>query len=192
MLFLAVFLGFVAENIREHYVEHERAKVLAQSIFEDLKKDSVNLNTSIAYSNKKIAAVDTLTVLMHTPVNTWDKTEFYKGVTIVFSTFPFAPTDGTYQQMKASGSLRYFKQSLVNLLNAYDNQLRSTIFRDVEEQKAAWELVPFAAMQINFEVTGDLRFNKPITHETYIKLNDKATIDIFINKVVTVRTMRGR
>ena len=28
--------------------------------------------------------------------------------------------------------------------------------------------------------------------ETYIKLNDKATIDIFINKVVTVRTMRGR
>ncbi len=192
MLFLAVTLGFFVENQREHYIEHKRAVVFAKSIIEDLKKDTVHLNSSIAYSFKKIAAIDSLTELMHSPFNTWDKTEFYKGVTLVFSTFPFAPTDGTYQQMKASGSLRYFDQSLVNLLNAYDNQLRSTVFRDMEEQKAAWELVPFAALQINFEVTGDLRFNKPITHETYIKMNDKTTIDIFINKVVTVRTMRGR
>src|SRR5450759_312517 len=69
MLFLAVFLGFVAENIREHNVEHQRAKVLAQSIFEDLKKDSAYLNTSIAYSNKKITVIDSLTALMHSPVN---------------------------------------------------------------------------------------------------------------------------
>ena len=192
MLFLAVTLGFFAENIREHNAEHKRAKVLAQSIYEDLKKDTANLNVSLAYSNKKMTTIDGLTAMLHSPVNTWDKTTFYKAVTTAFTTFPFAPTDGTYQQMKASGSLRYFDQSLVNLMNGYDNQLRSTIFRDGEEQKAAWEFVPFAATLINFEVTGDLRFNKPITHETYIKITDKATTDIFINKVVTVRTMRGR
>lgn len=33
MLFLAVFLGFIAENIREHYVENERTKEYAQSLY---------------------------------------------------------------------------------------------------------------------------------------------------------------
>lgn len=53
-------------------------------------------------------------------------------------------------------------------------------------------MVPLAATLINFEVTGELRFNKPITKETYIKIRDEDTLDLFINKVVTVRTMMGR
>ncbi|MEB2785599.1 hypothetical protein [Algoriphagus persicinus] len=45
---------------------------------------------------------------------------------------------------------------------------------------------------MNFEVTGELRSNKPITKETYIKIRDQDTLDLFINKVVTVRTMMRR
>src|SRR5580698_4300651 len=36
MLFLAVFLGFVAENLREQTVEHHREKVYIRSLVEDL------------------------------------------------------------------------------------------------------------------------------------------------------------
>src|SRR6059058_4049080 len=39
MLFLAVFLGFVAENIRETSVEHEREKEYMVTMLEDLKAD---------------------------------------------------------------------------------------------------------------------------------------------------------
>lgn len=77
-------------------------------------------------------------------------------------------------------------------MNAYENQLKKTVFRDELVEKAEWELVPIAATLINFEVTGELRFNRPITKETYIKIQDKNTLDLFINKVVTVRTMMGR
>lgn len=77
-------------------------------------------------------------------------------------------------------------------MNAYENQLKKTVFRDEFVEKAEWELVPIAATLINFEVTGELRFNRPITKETYIKIQDKNTLDLFINKVVTVRTMMGR
>ncbi len=94
--------------------------------------------------------------------------------------------------MKSSGTLRYFDQRLVNKMNAYDNQLKKTVFRDELVEKGEWELVPVAAPLINFEVTGELRFNKPITKETYIKIRDQDTLDLFINKVVTVRTMMGR
>ena len=94
--------------------------------------------------------------------------------------------------MKSSGTLRYFDQGLVNKMNAYDNQLKKTVFRDELVEKGEWELVPIAATLMNFEVTGELRFNKPITKEMYIKIRDQDTLDLFINKVVTVRTMTGR
>ena len=52
--------------------------------------------------------------------------------------------------------------------------------------------MPVAATLVNFEVTGELRFSKPVTKEMYIKIKDKNMLDVFINKVVTVRTMMRR
>jgi hypothetical protein len=83
-------------------------------------------------------------------------------------------------------------QGLVNKMNEYDNQVKKTIFRDELIEIAAWEVVPFANTIVNFEVTGYLRFNKPITHNPYIKLNDQATKGIFINKILTVKIIMGR
>src|ERR1700733_7058307 len=56
MIFFAVMLGFFAENIRENIVEHNRAQVLAQSLFEDIKKDTAALHTVIDFSYKKASA----------------------------------------------------------------------------------------------------------------------------------------
>ena len=52
--------------------------------------------------------------------------------------------------------------------------------------------MPVAATLINFEVTGELRFDRPITKEMYLKIQDKNMLDLFINKVAVVRTMMGR
>ena len=41
MLFLAVFCGFLAENWREHIVEHQREKVLMKSMLKDIHADTV-------------------------------------------------------------------------------------------------------------------------------------------------------
>ena len=43
MLFLAVFAGFLAENQREHFVEHQREKQFVRSLFNDIKADTANL-----------------------------------------------------------------------------------------------------------------------------------------------------
>ena len=40
MLFLAITLGFLVENQREHYIENARAKEFAVLMYEDLKKDT--------------------------------------------------------------------------------------------------------------------------------------------------------
>ncbi len=192
MLFLAVFSGFLAENIREHTVEKQRAKVLAQSMFEDLKKDTAALHDAIDFSNKKLSAADGILAMMHKPHDKWNDTDFYKNIAVTMTALPFAPTDGTYAQMKTSGSLRYFNQSLVNQMNAYDVQSKKTEYRDNVEDKGLWVLANLNFDIMNMEVVTDMRFKQPITHEMYIKINDKATTDKFINMIVMIKTFRMR
>ena len=44
MLFLAVFCGFLAENQREHMIEHQREKRFAVQLLADLTNDSVHFS----------------------------------------------------------------------------------------------------------------------------------------------------
>ena len=57
MLFLAVFLGSLAENRREHGIERHREKDYMESLLVDVAVDhssSVNLDASIFQQVKKI------------------------------------------------------------------------------------------------------------------------------------------
>jgi hypothetical protein len=192
MIFLAVCLGFIAENIREHITEHKNAKILAESMLDDIKKDTASLNKLITFSSVKIDAADSIMTMLHRPPDKWDHLAFYKNMVPVFTSVPFAPTDGTYSQMKTSGSLRYFNQSIVNLMNAYDVQLKKTIYRDNVEDKGIWILADLAINMINLEVLSELRFNRAVQHDMYIKMGDKTTTDKFINVVVTNKVFRTR
>ena len=60
MIFLAVTLGFIAENIRESVSEHERAKVYAASMLRDLETDTGQLKHYRAYFDMAAKNVDTL------------------------------------------------------------------------------------------------------------------------------------
>ena len=51
MIFLAVTLGFFAENIREDITEHHRAKIFIASMKNDLKADTAQLNAYNKYYN---------------------------------------------------------------------------------------------------------------------------------------------
>jgi hypothetical protein len=192
MIFLAETMGFIAENIREQITEHKNAKILAQSMLEDIKKDTASLHMVIAFSYQKLSASDSILAIVHKPRDKWNDTNFYKNMSPILTSYPFISTDGTYAQMKTSGTLRYFNQSLVNQMNAYDVQLKKTEYRDNVEDKGTWITGPFNFDIINLEVMGDIRFNNPITHEMYIKFADKAMIDKFVNLVTLMKMFRTR
>ena len=192
MLFLAVTLGFVAENLREHFAEHRNAKILAQSLFEDVKKDTASLHSLIAFSSKKVNAADSVLMMLHSPRNTWTAKSFYTNMVPMLTSLPFKSTDGTYTQMKTSGTLRYFTQSFVNIINAYDVQLKKTEYRDEVEDKGTWILADLNFNIINVEVFTDIRFNQPITHDMYIKVANKDVTDKFINLVAMNKGFRLR
>jgi hypothetical protein len=192
MLFLAVFCGFLAEYQLEHKIEKDREKILAQALFEDLKKDTSALHMAISFSNIKLNACDSILEILHWPRDNWNDTTFYKNYAYNMIAYPFISTNGTYEQMKTSGSLRYFKQSLVNQMNAYDVQLKKTGYRDDVEDKGLWVLAPYSLDLLNMEVISDIRFNKPITHSMYIRITDKHTTDKLINLLMMIKSFRTR
>jgi hypothetical protein len=192
MLFLAVFCGFLAEYQLEHKIEKDRETILAKALFEDLKKDTSALHMAISFSGIKLKACDSVLEMLHQPRNNWNDTSFYENYAYNMIAYPFMSTNGTYEQMKTSGSLRYFKQSLVNQMNAYDVQLKKTEYRDDVEDKGLWILAPYNLDLLNMEVISDIRFNKPITHDMYIKITDKHTTDKLINLVMMIKSFRTR
>ena len=72
MLFLAVFCGFLAENIREHKVEQQRAKALAKNLYKEIYADSIAVQQKIAIRNKKEEeCLDHVYVGIYTPHSWW-------------------------------------------------------------------------------------------------------------------------
>src|SRR6478752_5022447 len=60
MLFLAIFLGFLAENLREQNVEHHREKEYILSLVEDLKSDTVQANEVLKKLNNSSIGIDSV------------------------------------------------------------------------------------------------------------------------------------
>ena len=140
-------------------------------MLEDIKKDTASLHGVITFSYKKISAADSTIAILHSPRDHWNDTNFYRNLGPIMTSNLFISTDGTYAQMKTSGSLRYFHQSLVNQMNAYAVQLKKTEYRDNVDDKGIWIIGTFNFDIINIEAMTDLRFNRPVTHEMYIKLS---------------------
>ena len=112
MLFLAVFLGFVAENIREHNVEKERSEQLAISFYDELKGDSATFHTVLKNRIRKDIALDYLKKYFRDSSLTHCSKMFAVNFFYGFSTYSpsvFEPRDAILEQLKNSGSLRYFK-----------------------------------------------------------------------------------
>ena len=114
MLFLAVFCGFLAEYQLEHIIEHQREKQYAQSLYEDLKKDTSVLNATLTERSFVIPKLDSFRQLVHfkaideIPSGTW----YYFGRFGTRNT-QASLQDATLQQLLSSGGLRYFKNHSV-------------------------------------------------------------------------------
>ena len=125
MLFLAVFLGFVAENIREHKVEREREEVYMQNMLDDLKADTAIYSDYLARNAVIRDLVDTLNVLIKRP----DRKKYisqlaYSARILTAKWKQIAMVKRTYEDMKSSGHLRLIRNKEVSgKVSTYYNSL---------------------------------------------------------------------
>ncbi len=142
MLFLAVFCGFLAEYQLEHKIERDRAKELAKSFYLELRNDSAN----VAEKDKnRIEMENSLHYLSGyfqdsslTPVSKRFVVHLYNGLLLRAPSL-FEPGTTVLEQLRNSGSLRYFKndelQKLIGDLtvaikNINDRQAYETTYRE--------------------------------------------------------------
>ena len=128
MLFLAVTLGFLVENLREHYVEHQREKQFIQSLFNDIKTDTTNIIRIINARTAREQSLDTLTHMM----NSDNPQKFIKQIcnNAIYASrtlqYRFVPNDGTMLQLKNSGAFRLIRNRIVaDSISKYDIGVRN-------------------------------------------------------------------
>ena len=118
MLFLAVFCGFLAENQREHYIEKIRAKEYARSLVHDLSNDTSQLSEFKTQVLFFVAKYDSF-LLLHRNLKATPTGQLYYYSSFVNTMTDFTSNVSTLDQIKNSGSLRYFDPHLQDKISQY-------------------------------------------------------------------------
>ena len=109
MIFLAVTMGFFAENIREGITENAKAKEYAQSLYDDLKEDTSFLNAIKNYKSLRGLKIDSLISILNSEDVQKNAKLVYYYHSFMDGNIPFHSDDATIQQLRNSRGLRYFK-----------------------------------------------------------------------------------
>jgi len=180
MLFLAVFCGFLAEYQLEHKIERDRAKELAKSFYQELFHDSITAAIKVQNRLKQEAALKHLIKYFRdsslTDVSKSFAINFEYGIS--FRTpYQFEPRTVMLEQLKSSGSLRYFKNEELQMLtgdltvaikNIYDRQ-------ELETQNRVLYINPIVILHYDYDFDFEMKKNdKNIFEgvEQYEKSND--------------------
>ncbi len=129
MLFLAVFLGFIAENFREHSVEGRKEKEYIKSIIEDLKTDSANLYFIIyTYMPVVNSWVDSSVHLLESSNPVTGERIIYQAVENATLWRHYYPNQRTLTQLKNSGNFILISdRDAIDGILDYDNRSNNYI-----------------------------------------------------------------
>ena len=120
MIFLAVTMGFFAENVREHFTEKAKGKEYIKSFVEDLSSDTAEYNKIIKELNDKDSALKNMDNCFDTLQKRMVFTNSLRNIirnSIGFTDFIY--TDRTIQQIKSAGGLQLIQN---NEIEKYDFQ----------------------------------------------------------------------
>jgi hypothetical protein len=162
MIFLAVTLGFFAENLRERTTDSHREKEFAQELYSELKDDSIAIANKLKIRLEKEKDMDYLSSYFRDSSLTSLPREFYPAYTTstyLINSYAFEPKDGVLSQLRNSGSLRYFRSvTLQKLLGDISVCINNVRYRnDQEYQFFADPIKPFLLKHFDFKWVDLLR-----------------------------------
>jgi len=138
MLFAAVSLGFLAENIRERQIEDHRA----EEFIELFKNEVIN-------NNKQIDSVlkQDIPLLKANEKIYYDLATLQGGFplielsdTLSLYLYRFSNDKRIFDQMKNSGSLRYIRdKKLIDMITSYEIEADMAEFRAFDQETSQWK-----------------------------------------------------
>ena len=123
MIFLAVTLGFFAENIREHITNRAKEKQYIVGFISNVKDDTANLRSVIEIDEQQVTGIDSMLKLAHVNMDIDSNRKSFYNIAIhhFYSSAPFKSNDITLQQLKNTGDYRLIEKGhVVDSLTKYD------------------------------------------------------------------------
>ena len=137
VIFVALTLGFLVENQREHYIEGLREKELAKSLLKDLAADSVEFREFQQIRLKERTSINEAIHIIETQgLKPTDATLYYHFIRGVFIWRHPEFRQANLDQIISSGSLRYFKNdTLAKAISDLKMQLKRIEYRQDREKE---------------------------------------------------------
>ena len=192
MLFLAVTLGFLVENKREHYIEQQRAKELAKNLLNDLRNDTSYIHEVRRLRLEKIRNVDSLVAELNNYPASINTAKIYKNVYSLIFKIHFKRADGTVNQLKNSGYLRYFsKTAIPEKLMEYDRIVGNLQEFEITYSTNLDHFVYLVFQHLNADINnaswGDPINPKPVPSGAPLYDFDKTKLNYFKNVAVSLK-----
>jgi hypothetical protein len=109
LIFFAVSLGFFAESLREGYVDRLKAKEFAQSLYDDLKVDTVLIQKTYKEKAWIVTKYDSAENILAS-ADLYKNNEFiYYAESYLAYNDEFLSQNATWQQLQNLGSFHYIK-----------------------------------------------------------------------------------
>ena len=201
MLFLAVFCGFLAENIREHKVEKERASQYLQSMLLDVRTNIINLDSLIQQDIIYVKTYDTLVNWLLQDSASIDRGAYARKMGAVWIR-NFLVRKETYEQMKSSGSLRYVGNiEFLTKMMDYERITNFAQYRNQEFEKKYYTELFIPALYKAYDLTCQLnldtsnhsdayKMEKVANHHDVLTGNDAAVFRHDMGAALTLRLER--
>jgi hypothetical protein len=157
MIFLAVTMGFFAETIREKISENNQADELAKSLYQEVYRDSVAVQKTIFLREKKEQSLIFVRRSVEDSNMANPPKQFYAAFIWGFfmtTAITFEPSDGVLNQLRNSGTLRYFRNmQLQNKISELSVDIAKLRERQQQEYNfASTYLRPFVLKHFDFKL----------------------------------------
>ena len=197
MLFLAVTLGFLVENWREHFIEKKRTEKYLEGVLLDIENNITTLDSLIKENDELKKNYDRQIQWLLNDSSHIDRYAFAKKI-LPSNIRVFVSRNENFEQMKSSGTLRYIedKELLQQILNYQYLSTLATWRSNENERKLFFEqYVPviqrnfdMECMQVNMTKDGSSSFiMKP-----HIDILTGAEAKTFRNEVGRMMLIRTR
>ncbi|MEY3922339.1 MAG: hypothetical protein RL634_2100 [Bacteroidota bacterium] len=193
MLFVAVSLGFFAENLREQQVEKHREISYLQNVHEDLQLDIKSIDTVIKSNDARLITLDSLFAKLNDESVTNEDIYYYVRNLALRSTFESSHIG--FDQIKSSGGLRMVKnKEITSGIQQYEKTLSAIEkleeLRDRTLEQGRFKMSKVFNAKVLYEMSvhqaagGIIRFPRPSHADDIIK-KDKDALNELLNLVAT-------
>jgi len=124
MIFIAVMMGFIAENIREGISNREHVRELLSQLVQDLKNDTNQLNVIYQAETEIFNSNGELMDLLQQPLKEVKIGRLQELIVKSHNLWPFHPSTGAIAAIKREIHLRQFSSSkMIGLIAGYEGRI---------------------------------------------------------------------